>query len=406
MAQPDLNQSSSGHEYGATTIADRATAMLGDRVNYGDRFTINNATFVLADAPDPRTLALRAVSSLSATTSRTPPVTEKNTGARLYTGVLSQHPSSTNGSLLEQLQEAERRAEEAEARVDILEHECYNVKLDNEKVKLRLTEATTKLQVAEERAKKARAGARKLAINYHQVIEDREEAASQATEAAKQLLMVEQKAGAGEIKARELDEKYQDLLAVSGLAVKAIKQFQDSIRAALSWFQPAMKYYTDLPLNGSNQRPVSLGHACARDLQSALEGLEAYLLPVRYSSHFEQARSAETQVRARDHSVFNGVHFDTGSHVVDAKGRAMRRVVIVDSSGKAMGDSRDVPPKPVVPDSENMLWAVAWHSEARRWFYINRRTCECTWEKPRWQVQQSPKPGRRSLFHEHDLRVM
>jgi len=45
--------------YGATNIADRATAVLGNRYSYGDKFHISHNTFVLHDAPDTRTLVLK-----------------------------------------------------------------------------------------------------------------------------------------------------------------------------------------------------------------------------------------------------------------------------------------------------------------------------------------------------------
>lgn len=47
--------------YGPTTISDRATALLGSRYSFGDKFEINHATFVLRDAPDAQSLLFKSV---------------------------------------------------------------------------------------------------------------------------------------------------------------------------------------------------------------------------------------------------------------------------------------------------------------------------------------------------------
>jgi len=45
--------------YGDTTIGGQATAVLGNRYSYGDKFNINHTTFVFQDAPDAHTLVLK-----------------------------------------------------------------------------------------------------------------------------------------------------------------------------------------------------------------------------------------------------------------------------------------------------------------------------------------------------------
>lgn len=57
----DMADQASSHQYGSTTISDRATALLGSRYNFGDKFHINHATFVLKDAPDAQSLTFKSV---------------------------------------------------------------------------------------------------------------------------------------------------------------------------------------------------------------------------------------------------------------------------------------------------------------------------------------------------------
>ena len=142
--------------YGNTTLADRATAVLGDRYSYGDRIHINHITFVLQDAPDAHTLVLKPLDCPRSThIGKTG--CEASVAEQLYNGLLPQTFASTK-DLRERVESLERALEAAQKDLEKYETEkCrYEAQIDADKHRLkqlneefRDTEAQSKTDVQE-----------------------------------------------------------------------------------------------------------------------------------------------------------------------------------------------------------------------------------------------------------------
>lgn len=332
MARPGFGHDEPGRGYGATTIADRATALLGDSVNYGDKFTINHATFVLADAPDRRTLAFRAVAGPQFT--QPEPDEEGGTSRQKTSDVVPQHGTARKASSslsLEQffrrleeaedqariaeerapiiearLKKSEQRAEVAEERAQTTESQLKGAEERAGTAEKQIATAAIRAHLAEQRVEKAESRAQTIgkrleeAENRAQKAELRIQAAEKRTEAAtnltrraeEQARKIQAQCSEAEDRARKAEERNED---ADNRAQEAEKRLQDAERVAEHTVADARSAHKQAQLAEKRAQ------AAEKHTQEAGEGLkeaqqELTRLKTDYAAAAERSRQAETQL--------------------------------------------------------------------------------------------------------------